>query len=282
MRPHDSHRRRPRDRSRPTLEGLEPRELPSGALASSTASVRPTSRHATAAIVAHPDSPNGLIGKKAPGPFLNPTVIKRAAAALYHANVPPGTPTPRRSAARLSQPGGSASIRSAPRFSDRASTIHVYGVSGGSNQFLKGKFQIALFPPADPGATPTPGNPYANQITGVAALFGQNFLQSGSIAGARHQRHAGTRFFAGRPADATHLDLRLNTRRALRRRQAGSSRVGIHSGRRHARAPLDSRSAPAPGHPGIGQGRRHVPGPDQHQPDRQRGLEVHLLADRSG
>ena len=29
-----------------------------------------------------------------------------------------------------------------PRFSDRASTIHAYGVSGGSNQFLKGKFQI--------------------------------------------------------------------------------------------------------------------------------------------
>ena len=38
-----------------------------------------------------------------------------------------------------------------PRFSDRASTIHLYGVAGGSNQFLKGKFQIALFPPADPG-----------------------------------------------------------------------------------------------------------------------------------
>lgn len=67
-----------------------------------------------------------------------------------------------------------------PRFSDRASTIHLYGVAGGSNQFLKGKFQIAIFPPANPSATATPGNPYANQITGVAALIGQNYLQSGS------------------------------------------------------------------------------------------------------
>jgi hypothetical protein len=67
-----------------------------------------------------------------------------------------------------------------PRFSDRASTIHIYGVSGGSNQFLKGKFQIAIFPPSDPNATPTPGDPYANQVTGVASLVPQNVLQSGS------------------------------------------------------------------------------------------------------
>src|SRR5262249_55152594 len=67
-----------------------------------------------------------------------------------------------------------------PRFSDRASTIQLYGVSGGSNQFLNGQFDMAIFPPATPGATPTPGNPYANQITGVVSLFGQNYLQSGS------------------------------------------------------------------------------------------------------
>ena len=66
------------------------------------------------------------------------------------------------------------------RFSDRASTIHAYGVSGGSNQFLKGKFNITLFPPADPDATPTPGDPYANQLTGVAGLFPQDILQSSS------------------------------------------------------------------------------------------------------
>ena len=68
-----------------------------------------------------------------------------------------------------------------PRFSDRANTIHLYGTDGGSNQFFRGKFNIAIFPPADPAATPTPGNPFANQITGVAALYGQNYLQSGSM-----------------------------------------------------------------------------------------------------
>ena len=65
-----------------------------------------------------------------------------------------------------------------PRFSDRASTIHLYGTDGGSNQFFRGKFQIAPLPPSDPGATPTPGDPYANQVTGVATLLAQNYLQS--------------------------------------------------------------------------------------------------------
>ena len=72
-----------------------------------------------------------------------------------------------------------------PLFSDRASTIHAYAVSGGSNQFLKGKLNMVLYPPADPSATPTPGDPYANQVTGVAGLFPENILQSGSTARAR-------------------------------------------------------------------------------------------------
>src|SRR5262249_11693003 len=136
-----------------------------------------------AAIVAHPDSPNGLLGKRPPGPFLDPRILQQAAAALYRPEVPPGTPTPREIHRQTftARWVGKYTI-GAPRFSDRASTIHLYGVSGGSNQFLRGKFDIAIFPPSDPGATPTPGNPYANQITGVAALFGQNYLQSGSMA----------------------------------------------------------------------------------------------------
>ena len=67
-----------------------------------------------------------------------------------------------------------------PLFSDRASTIHAYAVSGGSNQFLKGKLNLVLYTPADPSATPTPGDPYANEVTGVAGLFPENILQSGS------------------------------------------------------------------------------------------------------
>lgn len=185
MRPQDPRHSRPRSRChhRPSVEGLEPRELPSAALAASTAAgARPQGRQASA-IVAHPDSPNGLIDKKAPGPFLDPRVIRQAADNLYRADVPPGTPTGREIHRETFTAKwiGRYTIGGA-RFSDRSGTIHLYGVSGGSNQFLKGKFQIALFPPADPAATPTPGNPYANQITGVAALFAQNYLQSGSLA----------------------------------------------------------------------------------------------------
>lgn len=183
MRPQDprGNRRRGRTRRLPYLEGLEPRELPSAIAATAAGGVRPAADRA-AAVVAHPDSPNGLIGKRAPGPFLERAVLRQAAADLYHPDVPPGTPTPReiRRETFTARWVGQYTI-GVPRFSDRASTIHLYGVSGGSNQFLKGKIQVALFPPANPGATPTPGDPYANQITGVAALLGQNYLQSGSM-----------------------------------------------------------------------------------------------------
>jgi hypothetical protein len=150
-------------------------------VAAATATVRPGT-HPAAAIVAHPDSPNGLIGKGAPGTFLDPRLLQQVAAALYPSTSPPGTPTPGeiRRQTFTARWVGRYTI-GAPRFSDRAGTIHLYGVSGGSNQFMKGKFQIAIFPPANPAAAPTPGNPYANQITGVAALFGQSYLQSGSM-----------------------------------------------------------------------------------------------------
>ncbi len=180
MRPRD--RWRDRRRRRPILEGLEPRELPSATpMAAATASPRSPVRP-SAAIVAHPESPNGLLGQRAPGGFLNTRVLQQVAAALYPANSAPGVPTPSeiRRQTFTARWVGKYTI-GPPRFSDRASTIHLYGVSGGSNQFLKGKFDIAIFPPANPGATPTPGNLYADQITGVASLFGQSYLQSGSM-----------------------------------------------------------------------------------------------------
>jgi hypothetical protein len=182
MRSHEPRGGRPRSRSprRPLLESLESRELPSSSAATTAAA--PADARPSAALVAHPDS-FGQLAKRAPGTFLNPAVLRQVAAALYHPDVPPGTPTP----AEIHRQTFTARWTGRytigpPRFQDRASTIHIYGVSGGSNEFLKGKFQIALFPPADPTATPTPGNPYANQITGGAALFGQNYLQSGSMA----------------------------------------------------------------------------------------------------
>jgi hypothetical protein len=182
MQSHDPRGRRLPNRGsrQPVFESLEPREMPSSGLTAGGA--RAVAR-AESAIVAQPDSPNGLLGKRAPGSFLNPAVLAQVASKLYRADVPPGVPTRReiRRQTFTARWVGQYTI-GPPRFSDRASTIHLYGVSGGSNEFLKGKFQMSLFPPADPSATPTPGNPYANQITGIADLFGQNYLQSGSMA----------------------------------------------------------------------------------------------------
>lgn len=157
-----------RRRLRPILEGLEGRQLPSAPSAP--------------AVVAHPDSPDGLLGKRAPGPFLDPALLRQVAASLYPAGSAPGTPTPAeiRRETFTGRWVGQYTIGS-PRFSDRASTIHLYGTAGGSNQFFRGKFDIAIFPPADPSAAPTPGNPLANQVTGFASLFGQNYLQSGAM-----------------------------------------------------------------------------------------------------
>lgn len=115
------------------------------------------------------------------GAFPDPRVIEQVASDLYPASSASGTPTATeiRRETVTARWVGKYTIGS-PRFADRASTIHLYGVTGGSNRFSKGKFQISIFPPADPAATPTPGNLFANQTTGEAVLFGQNYLQSGS------------------------------------------------------------------------------------------------------
>jgi hypothetical protein len=143
-------------RCRPLVEGLESRDLLSH-------------------VVPHAARP-------VPAGLPDPAVIQQAVQLLYGPNSQtPMTPTPAAVRRQLfaARWVGQYTI-GPPRFSDRASTIHAYGVAGGSNQFLKGKFDLELFPPADPGATPTPGNPYVNQLTGVAGLFPQNILQSSS------------------------------------------------------------------------------------------------------
>jgi len=199
MRPPDSRFERPRAR-RPALEPLEVRDLLS-TLTAPRASARPghvdlpaairtlahrsagPSQSLRAANGAHTDSPNGLIGKGPPGPFLNPRVIEQFASLLYGPSSPsPMTPTTRE-IQRQTITGrwvGEYTV-GAPRFSDRAGTIHAWSKTGGSNQFLKGKLDMVLFPPANPGAVPTPGNPYANQLTGIVGLFNQNLLQSGGV-----------------------------------------------------------------------------------------------------
>src|SRR5262249_5980637 len=70
----------------------------------------------------------------------------------------------------------------APRFSNQASTIHVYshGASAMSNQFLHSRTQIILFTPADPTATPTTNDPVAGQVVGLVSAFPLSFLNSSS------------------------------------------------------------------------------------------------------
>jgi hypothetical protein len=70
-----------------------------------------------------------------------------------------------------------------PRFSNQASTIHIYsdGRSVTSNQFLNGRAQLLIFPPKDPTAAPTTLDPVAGLNTGLMSVFAANILQSGSV-----------------------------------------------------------------------------------------------------
>lgn len=176
---------RARAAARPRVEPLEKRDLPSHAAIAPhphQGSAQISQIHAETA-TARVGSHHGLFGSQPPGPFLNPAVIAQSANLLYGPNsLTPMTPTPQEIKREIftARWAGHYTI-GPPRFNDRANTIHLYGVEGGSNAFLKGKFQIALFPPSDPNATPNPGSPYAGQTTGVAGLIPQNFLQSGGL-----------------------------------------------------------------------------------------------------
>jgi len=147
--------RRGRNRRwRPSFEGLEGRDLPSTLLP----------KHARADSRFRP----------------NPAVIQQSINLLYGPNsATPMTPTPRevKRETFTARWIGQYTV-GPPTFSDRASTIHAWSNSGGSDQFLKGKLQMELFPPANPTAAPGPGNPFANRVTGLGALTPQNFLQS--------------------------------------------------------------------------------------------------------
>ena len=171
MHPQDFRIERLRRRRQPAVERLEARDLPS-TLPNTSTSAGPRHRVQAAAVQAlahravaqpesqsagnhaHTDSPNGLIGKRPPAPFLNPNVIDQFANLLYG----PSSPTPMTPSAReLKRQTFTGSwvgeyTIGPPRFSDRASTIHAWSKTGGSNQFLKGKLDMVLFPPADPSA----------------------------------------------------------------------------------------------------------------------------------
>lgn len=128
------------------------------------------------------DLARGKPRRRAP-PFPNPAVIASSINLLYGPNsATPRTPTPSevKRETFTAKYIGTYTI-SPPRFNDRSMTIDASSKTGGSNQFLMGKLEMVIFPPANPGATPTPGNPYANQVTGIASLIPQNYLQTGGL-----------------------------------------------------------------------------------------------------
>jgi hypothetical protein len=107
--------------------------------------------------------------QQAPGaPFPDPAVIANSINLLYGPNsASPQVPT----SAEVKRQTFTAKYVGTytvgpPRFSDRSLTLHAYSKDGGSNQFLMGKLQMVLFPPANPDAQPNPGNPYANRSPG--------------------------------------------------------------------------------------------------------------------
>ena len=173
-----------RRRFRPGLEGMETRDLPSGAPLLNSAQYPEAARILAKNALTRQDqsAADAIAAGRQPvrESSQDQSLLEGFAKALYGSNLP--------TTRELQRETFTAKFEAyytvgPPRFSDRASTI--YGVTHGdvviSNQFHKGRAQFVLFPPADPNATPNYGNPYANQVTGQAALFPENYLQTGSI-----------------------------------------------------------------------------------------------------
>ncbi|GAC1474580.1 MAG: hypothetical protein NVSMB9_25230 [Isosphaeraceae bacterium] len=197
MRPHSAHDGTSRRGLRPSIETLEGRELPSAmsvkravfpqSIVVGTTEIHVPPQRADRSPHYHPSGGSnhniGFEGRGRLAPFLDPKVIEKSANALYGPNgVTPMTPSPKEVSRQelTARWTGTYSILP-PRFSDRASTIFFNSKNGGGSPFLKAKFQMVLFPPADPGSTPDPGNPYRNQVTGVAGGIAQNYLQTGGL-----------------------------------------------------------------------------------------------------
>jgi hypothetical protein len=162
-------------RYRPGLERLEARDLPSAAhaaAAASTASGRGTS--STISQLA--------ASLYAPVTTTAPTQVGSQVFPAGMYAVPQPTAAEVRSQTISAKFVGTYYV-GAPRFSNQSETIHIYsnGKDVSSNSFLHGRAQIILFPPADPAAQPTTDDPVAGQVTGLAALYAANVLQSGSL-----------------------------------------------------------------------------------------------------
>ena len=122
---------------------------------------------------------------------------------------------------------------------------------------------MVLFPPADPSATPTPGNPYANQVTGIAGLFPQNILQSGSTLVLDLNSTPGP---GSNPlALPTQLTWTYDNNASA---GAYAAPEEFTQGAGAAHDQVDPGCPPAPGHDGLGKDDRQVRGAHQSQPRR--------------
>jgi hypothetical protein len=152
---------------------LEARDLPSTLHAAASAS----SVQSTSSII------SGLVSS------LYAPVTTTAPITVGNQVFPPGTyPVPQPTAAEVRRQTFRVKFVGtyyvgAPRFSNQSETIHIYsnGKIATSNWFLHGRAQIILFPPADPAAQPTTDDPVAGKVTGLAAMYASNVLQSGSV-----------------------------------------------------------------------------------------------------
>jgi hypothetical protein len=185
MRLHNPNHGTPRHRRRLGFEGLEARDLPSTIpLALEPLTSGPHSRAAMVPALAQPAAPQLASADSAQRtPFPNPAVIANSLNLLYGpGSATPRIPTPREATRETftARFVGTYTV-GPPRFNDRASTIHFFSKDGGSNASKIAKMQMVLFPPADPNGAPTPGNPFANQVTGFFGMFPQNLLQTGSL-----------------------------------------------------------------------------------------------------
>ena len=183
MRFSDPRPRRPR-RSLPIVEGLETRELMSTT------------------------SPSAGVGRAAD--LVNSPLIQKFANLLYGPNsATPMTPSPPALKRQLFTAAwvGQYTVGE-PLFSDRASTIHAYAVSGGSNQFLKGKLNLVLYHAGRSVGDAHSGRPVCQPGDGHRRVVSGEHSSVGQYARARSEQYARPRREPARAADAVNLDVR--------------------------------------------------------------------------
>jgi hypothetical protein len=198
--------RRPK-RFRPSAERLEVRDLPSalgaGASTDRDAAARPHG-HRAQTVEARTDSTRRDANRVPPSrgqqtatpSWVSASLLQSLSAQLHgpvtttqsikigNTVFPPGTyQTPQPTKAEVSRETFWVTFRGSysvgpPRFSNQSATIHIYsdGNASFSNQFLKGRVQMIMFPPADPTAQPTALDPVAGQNAGLATVFPSSFL----------------------------------------------------------------------------------------------------------